>query len=274
VKAATTIGKLCQVLNAFRGRPSLGLTEVAENTQFLKSDAHRILKSLEHFGFIAQDADSRRYRLGLELLKLGYLVHGRLHLCDTAMPFLRMLSETAGATANLAIFDPLDHDVVFIEQVDAPAEAPICWRIGHSAFPHATAVGKILLAHLDEPTVQVAVKRHGLVRRTRHTITEMPALMSELERVRHAGFAVDREEAVAGACCIGAPVRDQGGAVVAALSVSMTKARLGELREGDVAGLVRSTARRISGALGHRVAAPLPEACYGKGAVPQPRIGL
>ena len=149
MKAATTVEKVCRVLNAFSGRPSPGLTEVAENTGLLKSDAHRILKSLEMFGFIEQDRESRRYRLGLELLKLGHLVHARLHLSDTARPFLRALSEAAGGTANLAIFDPVDREIIFVEQIDCPSEVQIRWRIGHSAFTHATAVGKTILAHLD-----------------------------------------------------------------------------------------------------------------------------
>jgi DNA-binding IclR family transcriptional regulator len=182
-----------------------------------------------------------------------------------------MLSETAGATANLAIFDPLDHGVVFIEQVDCPTQAQIGWRIGHSAFPHATAVGKTLLAHLEEATTRDAVEKNGLVRRTRFTITEAAALVTELDKVRQAGFAVDHEESVLGACCIGAPVRDQGGSVVAAVSVSMSTLRLRQLHENDVVGLVKSTARKISSALGHRGG---PGAPYTARLAFQPRIGL
>ena len=261
MKAATTVEKVCRVLNAFSGRPSPCLTEVAENTGLLKSDAHRILKSLEMFGFIEQDRESRRYRLGLELLKLGHLVHARLHLSDTARPFLRALSEAAGGTANLAIFDPVDREIIFVEQIDCPSEVQIRWRIGHSAFPHATAVGKTILAHLDPETARAVVEKSGLSRKTRHTITSVAELERELHRVREAGYAVDREEGVEGACCIGAPVRSHTGCVVAAVSVSMMKVRLARLREAEVIALVKSAAGKISGALGY---SPPAEVAAGK----------
>jgi IclR family KDG regulon transcriptional repressor len=229
----------------------MGLTEVAEHTGLLKSDVHRILKSLEHFGFIEQDAHTRRYRLGLELLKLGHLVHDRLHLSDTARPFLRWLSEATEAATNLAIFDPVDEEVIFIEQIDSSSEVQIHWRIGRRVAPHATAVGKTLLAYLDPEVVRKVCEKTGLERKTRYTLTTPAELETELARIRESGYGVDREEAVMGACCIAAPVRDHKCRVVAAVSASMLAVRLGRAREREIAALVRSAAARISGELGY-----------------------
>ncbi len=251
MKPATTIEKVCRVLNAFDQRPSMGLTEVAGTTGLLKSDVHRILKSLQRFGFIEQDARSRRYRLGLELLRLGHLVRERLHLSDIARPHLRRLAEWAGASANLALFDPVDEAIIFVEQIDAPGEVQIRWRIGRRVSAHATAVGKTLLAHLDPEVMRNIIRKTGLEKRTRYTITDPEEFERELARIRAVGYGLDREEAVLGASCVAAPVRDHTARVVAAVSVSMLAGRIGRQREAEIAAMVRSVAARIGAALGY-----------------------
>ena len=82
MKPATSIEKVYRVLNAFRARPSFGVTELAEQTDLLPSDVHRILRSLAHFGYVAQDEHTKKYRLGLELLKLGHLVGERIEFTE------------------------------------------------------------------------------------------------------------------------------------------------------------------------------------------------
>lgn len=229
----------------------MGLTEVAALTGLLKSDVHRILKSLEQFGFVEQDAGTRRYSLGLGLLKLGHLVHDRLHLNDIAKPFMQQLSDAADASVDLAVFDPVDEEMIFVEQIDSPSEAKVRWRIGQRVPAHATAVGKTLLAYLDPELARKVIEQGGLKRKTRYTITDPLALERELAEIREAGYAVDREEAVPGVCCVAAPVRDHGGRVVAAVSGSMLAVRLERSCESDVAALVLSAAARVSAALGY-----------------------
>jgi len=236
----------------------MGLTQVAELTGLLKSDAHRILKSLQQFGFIEQDGERGRYRLGLELLELGHLVHERLRWSDTARPILRRLSETADGVANLAVYDPVAKKIVFIEQIGLLTEGQASWRIGERVgFPHATAVGKTLLAHLDPETVLALIGKNGLKPKTRHTIINTAELQRELERVREQGFATDREEAMEGASCVAAPVRDYTRRVVAAVSISMTAEKLARTGERKVASMVISAADKISAVLGGR-SRPLP----------------
>ncbi len=250
MKPATSIEKVCRVLEAFRSRPEMGIRDIAGATGLLPSDAHRIMRSLECFGYISQDAETRKYRLGLEVLKLGHLVYQRIELREVARPFLRRLSESVRATANLAIFDPNDMEVVFVEQIDSPDEVQIRLRIGSRASPHATAVGKVLAAYLHRSTARRLLKKDGMPRKTRNTITDLARLEKEFETIRAEGFAADREEAVVGAFCIGAPVRDHTGRVVAAISISMMAARVALSEERRLIHLVKQAAARISEALG------------------------
>lgn len=229
----------------------MGVVELAEEAKLLRSDAHRILNSLRTFGYVEQDADTRKYRLGLELLKLGHFVYQNLDIREVAKPHMRSLSEGAVATANLAILDPRELEIIFVEQVDSPSEFQVRLRIGARAIPHATAVGKMLTAH-QEPSMALRIlQKDGMRKRTERTITDVDQLRVEFERIRTLGYAIDDEEAVEGACCISAPVRDHTGEVVAALSISMTAARLGPSQEGSLIRMVRSTAARISAELGY-----------------------
>ena len=251
MKPATSIEKVCRVLNVLRQQPAIGVIELSEDAGLLRSDAHRILNSLRVFGYVEQDADTKKYRLGLELLKLGYFVYQNLNLRDVAKPFMRSLSELAAATSNLAILDPRQLEIIFVEQIDSPTEFQVKLRIGSRASPHATALGKILTAHQEPRTALCILQKDGMAKKTRRTITDMDQLLLEYEKIRTSGYAMDREEAMEGACCIGAPVRDHTGEVVAGLSISMVAPRLGSSEEGGLIRLVRSTAARISDALGY-----------------------
>jgi DNA-binding IclR family transcriptional regulator len=251
MKPATSIEKVCRVFDALRAETLMGVTAIAERTGLLPSDVHRIVRSLEHFGYIEQDPETRQYRLGLELLKLGYLVGERLQLREVARPHLRRLACAVRATANLAVFDGHDLEVIFVEQVDSPGELQIRLRIGKRVAAHATSVGKVLLAHLEPGLADRVIERHGMPRFTRRTITNPARLKAELDSVRREGYAMDRAEGLEGAWCIGAPVRDHTGRVAAAISISLLGSQLGSQDEARVIALLKETAGRISTDLGY-----------------------
>ncbi|HLJ18037.1 MAG TPA: IclR family transcriptional regulator [Bryobacteraceae bacterium] len=181
--------------------------------------------------------------------------HELIELREMAPPFMRHLSEAAQATANLAIFDPHELEIIFVEQIDSPTEVQIRLRIGKRVSPHTTAVGEVLFAHLDSVPAAEMLKEHGMPRITKHTITDSAQFARTLEMAKVRGYATDHEEAAEGACCIGAPVRNHKGDVVAAISISMMAARVGRQGEARLASLVKAAAADISRALG----------CQGKG---------
>lgn len=250
MKPATSIEKVCRLFAAFRQRSALGVTELAQKADLLPSDAHRIATSLKYFGYLGQDTHTKKYRLGLELLKLGHLVHQRIELREVARPFLLRLAELTEATANLAIFDPHDLEIIFVDQVDWPSEVQIRLRIGARASPHATSVGKVLTAFMDPAAAERVLRKKGVVRKTRNTIVDPQRLQREFETIRAQGYAWDREEAVEGACCIGAPLRDHRGEVTAAVSISMLAGRIASQDERPLVSAVTTSAAKISAALG------------------------
>lgn len=249
-KPATTITKVCRVLSEFRNRQCLGITELARRTDLLPSDVHRILASLKASGFVEQNPETRTYHLGVSLMKLGLTVYQQNHMREAARPLLIKLSEQTEATAHLAIFDRRGLEIFLAEQIDCAREIPFQVKYGAPASPHSTALGKAILATLDRDVVIEFVSKSGLRRVTPNTITEMPALLTELDRIAARGYGVDREESAVGACCVGSPIRDWSGAVAGALSVSMAAERFYRLREATVGSAVKTTAARVSTALG------------------------
>ena len=249
MKPATTVEKIARILQAFASRPVLGVTEAARIAGLLPSDAHRLLQSLRAVGFVEQDSSSRKYRLGLNLLRLGNQVHRHLEIAHCARPILRDLADRTKADANAAVLDPHLMEVFFVEQIPSTefASGP---RVGATVSPHATAVGKVLAAQLDRDARRALIEKHGMKKLTRKTITGFDALEAELEKVKEQGFAVDDEEAVRDASCLAVPVLGSDGRVAAAVSVSTTTVHLYQVGQEGLLRELRGAARKISRALG------------------------
>jgi IclR family transcriptional regulator, KDG regulon repressor len=230
----------------------MGVTELARRTDLFPSDVHRILASLASYGFVEQNPTNKTYRLGMSLMKLGLTVFQRNELREAARPLLQRLSETMDATAHMAMFDPRELDIFLVEQIDRTTDLRFKPKFGGPASPHSTALGKAIMANIDRSTAMQLLDKTGMPRATLHTITRMAELEPELTRINRQGYAVDLEESVEGACCIGAPVRDWTGAAVAAISVSMAATRFYEQQESQLASAVKTAAAELSAAMGGR----------------------
>lgn len=250
MKPATTISKVCRVLGEFRHRPCLGVTELARRTDLLPSDIHRILASLRHCGFVEQNPQTKTYRLGVGLMKIGLAAFQRNELREAARPLLLRLSEEVEATTHLAIFDPQEFDIFLADQFDSSAEIPFKANFGATAAAHCTALGKAIMANIDPNVALRYLEQKGTPRTAPNTITQLSVLESELRKTQHQGFSLDLEESAGGACCVGAPVRDWTGATVGAISVSMPSQRFYRLQPVTLTSAVRATALELSQIVG------------------------
>ena len=109
-----------------------------------------------------------------------------------------------------------------------------------------------MLAYQGEDLLNQIVQSPGLTRMTAHTLTGLPQLRKELERIREQGYALDQEEAVEGLRCVAGPVFNHTGQIVAAFSVAGPATRLTPARVPEIAQLVRETSQQISYRLGYR----------------------
>jgi IclR family transcriptional regulator, KDG regulon repressor len=254
------IERAVSILNAFSPEdPELGVTELAERLGLHKSTVHRFMVNLDAAGLVERNPRTGRYRLGLRIFELGGLVMQQMNLWDEALPFLEGLVHDTGETGHLAVLD--GGEAIYIERVEARRALRVPSAIGRGYPAHATNLGKVLLADLARERVEAIVADRGLAAYTPHTITDLPRLEAELERIRALGYAVDNEEYDEGLRCIGAPVRDHSGHVVAALGIGGPVTRITPDRVDPLAELVMTAARGLSRRLGaHRSGAYAPAA--------------
>jgi DNA-binding IclR family transcriptional regulator len=251
----SSVKKALELLDHFTAeRPELSLAEISREVDAHKSSVFRVLTTLEAGGFVEKDPLSGKYRLGLKILDLAGRVWGRNDIRQIASPYMEQLARETGEVIHLAVLD--GSDIVYLEKKGHGQVLTVATRVGGRNPAYASSMGKILLADLSPRELKATLGRGKLKRLTPNTITEMPRLMEELSRIREQGFALDNEETFVGIRCVGAPIRDSAGKVIAAVSVTVPAQRMGDERVRELWRLVTGTARMIS----QRVAADKMEA--------------
>jgi DNA-binding IclR family transcriptional regulator len=249
------IERAVAILNAFTAEePELRVSDLAERLGLHKSTVHRFLVNLEAAGLVERNMRTGRYRLGLRIFELGGLVMQRMDIWDESLPFLEGLVRDTGETGHLAVLD--GGEAIYVERVEARRALRVPSAIGRGYPAHATNLGKVLLAYLDAGEIGRIVAERGLPGFTPNTITDAAQLQAELARIRERGYAIDNEEYDEGLRCIGAPVWDHTGRVVAAIGIGGPVTRVTPSRVEELADAVMAAARGLSRRLGaHQSAA-------------------
>jgi IclR family KDG regulon transcriptional repressor len=235
-----------QTLDALAGHPlGLGVTELAAQLHLHKSTAHRIAMVLESARFIEKEAASGKYHLGPRLAELGRAAVARLDAYDIARPHLRALAAETGETAHLGVLSGGEVVSVVHAHSNQTLTTPI--TVGARTPLHCSSIGKAILAFAPEHEVAAWLDTHQLTPYTKNTIRTRRRFREDLKFIRTRGYSLDNEEREEGLRCIGAPVYDSSGAVVAAISIAGPVSRV----SSTLAPVVKNTAARISSALGY-----------------------
>ena len=193
------------------------LTDLANRTGLNISTCHHLLATLIHRGFAAKVPGRRLYALGPRIIYLGHACL-QVDLPRRAQPYLETVNQATGETVHLAALQ--GDSVVTLSVREARHAVRVdTGKIGKVEAPHATSVGKAIMAWLPEDEIK-RILASGMKRFTDKTITELPALLESLRIVRRNGYAIDREEYLPGVICVGAAIRDQAGTVIGAISAS------------------------------------------------------
>lgn len=232
----------------------ISLGALSAKVQLPKGTTHRILSSLMYFGFVQQGPDTRNYSLGFKLVELGSSLLDQLDLRKEAEPFLHTLAQKTNETVYLVILDRAE--VVYIERVETDDPSIVLRatsKVGQRNTAHSCAVGKALLAELSEEKLDELLAAMTFVQKTENTITDPLQLKDHLKVVHARGYSVDDEESEKGIRCVAAPVRDEVGRAVAAISISGPTVRVSRQRiEDALKDDVMKTALEISRRLGFR----------------------
>jgi DNA-binding IclR family transcriptional regulator len=244
-----SVDRAISVMEFLSRRGWSGVTEVANELNIHKSTAYRLLTTLRDRGLVEQDAATEKYRLGFGLVLLASSVRADLDILRCARPVCERLSEQTRETVTVAVLEE-DDAVVIHQTISRTSALNADWTGRHTPL-HATAAGKIFLAHMTA-NQRRRVLRRPLERFTENTIVDPAVLQDHVQVIADDGFAYTVEELEVGLNAIGAPIYSANGEVVGAMSVSGPAFRLPGDFIPKTAELIKEAAAEISRCLGFR----------------------
>jgi DNA-binding IclR family transcriptional regulator len=213
VRSLATAFRIVEVLHE---RPSLTLTEIAEELDIAPSTAHRHLVTLHQFGYVCKE--DGRYRTGLRFLEVGERARNRLQIYQVAKPKVEQLAEETGEIIQLMVEE--GGMGVRLCLKDGERGVPTNTLAGQHVFLHTNSTGKAILANLPARRQEEIIERTRLPKQTENTITDPDDLRAELAEIRERGFAFNDGERIEGLRAVGTPVMGQNGEIVGAISVA------------------------------------------------------
>jgi len=244
-----SIERAAAILRLLSGRSRrLGVGELAGELGLPKGTVHGILRTLQNVGFVEQDAESGKYQLGAALLHMGSSYLDGNELRTRALNWADSLAARSNESVRIGTLH--DGRALVVHHVFRPDNSRQALEVGALLPGHASALGKVLLAHNPYATDELIAL--GLESFTHRTVTDPDVLRAELAEVRGRGWASDLEELVAGEVSLAAPIQDRRGATVGAIGISGPIERLcdGSGPRSELISYVREAARSVSRDLG------------------------
>lgn len=227
----------------------LGVTEIAKQIDINKSSVYRILSTLVQYGYVEQDEETGRYKLGYKFLEISSKLLESIDLRAEARPYLLELEQETNEVIHLVVYD--QGEVVYIEKLEGNETLRMHSKVGKRAPMHCTSVGKAILAHLPPSIVLDIIDRKGLPMHTDKTIVDKDEFLQELIKVKQVGYAMDLEENENGITCMAVPIFDHLGKVISAVSISGPTMRMTDERLDHLKGKMIEAGRKISARLGY-----------------------
>lgn len=201
-------------------RNGLSLSQFVESSNLPKSSIHCLLLTLERMGYLHRSAQTGRYMFGLKLFGLANTSLSGLPIREQAAPFLMQLMEQTRLTVHMGVLD--HYEAVLVAKYDPPGSNGLAtWR-GKRMEVHCTGIGKALGAHMPEEDLKNLYRLRKFPRHNENTLSTLRKVQEEFAKIRQRSYAIDDEEDEIGWRCLGAPVFNDAGKAVAAVSIAGT----------------------------------------------------
>jgi len=227
----------------------MSIKKITEETGLPKSTVYRLLNNLENRNYAFCDTNGN-YRLGYQLLMMSQWAEKDFEIKNLAKASLESLNAFTKETVHLAILQ--GRRVLYVDTVESPYSSRLVIKMGTTNSVHCTALGKALLINHKDAEILDILEAEGMEKRTEHTVTKPLDYLKEMEVVRKLGYALDQQECEMEGRCIGAPIYDKSGKVVAAISVSGIATRFSlDFIVKEVVSKILDNTLRISRILGY-----------------------
>lgn len=238
------VGKVLRILEALDASPTgLQLRHISLQTGIHKSTAYRFLAHLESAGYLFRD-DAGAYIIGPRLAQLGAGIAYHATLRQVSRPVLQKIWRTTKETVNLAVLE--GQDVLYLEVIESSHMFRMGSQVGMRRPLGCTALGKAILAFLPPDHREEMLASLTYERFTNRTIVDRARFRKELAKVLRQGYALDDQEAELGARCVAAPILNDAGKAIAAISVSGPATRIGRDKIRAFAAAIKNGAKEIS----------------------------
>jgi len=238
---------LQQLASTSEGRT---LGELSRLLGMPKSTAFGILSTLQSGDFVRRDAASERYRLSYKMLEIGGAYAQSLDLVQEFLSVARGIVAAINESVHLAILD--GREVLHLSELNSSQPLRLQSYIGTRLPATCTALGKVLLAALDDEELEARFGGQPLARLTERSVRTFAELREEIQRIRLMGYARDLEETTTGLQCVAAPVYGSQGQAVAAMSTSWLSQQVDDPRLAQLVMVIREGALQLSRSLGYR----------------------
>jgi IclR family KDG regulon transcriptional repressor len=244
-----SLGRAFSILEEIaRHREGIGLADLSRLVGLHNSTTFHLAKTMVSLGYIRQEKESKRYRIGRPLFVLAASALDEIEMVNLATPILEELSRETGESSHFAV--RMGNAVVVIARTGGSGAFQLTDRVGVVRPAHCTAVGKALLAAMRPDQLEIFIRRVGLKPSTKNSITQIPAMLREIEEVRRTGIAVDDCEFNLEVRCVAVPVKDFTGRTIGALGVSAPVWRMSRQALQSRTKTVQAAAKRLGSEFG------------------------
>jgi DNA-binding IclR family transcriptional regulator len=243
-----------------RAKQDCGVRDLARQSGLSTSIAQRLVSTLAECGYLEQSPQSRKYRIGYKAFAVGNAYISGSDVTEASLPELRVLADRYQLNTFLGVLR--DRSVIYLAAIQSSGPIRISNTPGSKAWLHSTALGKALLADLDEAEAAELLGPPPYRRLTAKTKLRWQPLLADLREVRRLGYAGCDCENLDDVFAIGAAVRDGTGRAVAAISGALARHQTSDAEARRLAQLIKDAAARISRRLGMPDAAPVRVAPY------------
>lgn len=258
--AQGTVTRVVQLLGHLAENHVTSIKQVSQSIGLAPSTCHRLLDLLLREGLVERDPTGRRYRVGVEFVRIAALTQQHFDIRQIALPYLRAVVDQCDETCVLALYDKATGSMIFAEKVDSsrllryqlPMDKPLSLLWGAS--------GRAILAYLPDSEMHSIYEKEGPAPASGEPLAPFAVLQEQLRKIRDDGVAVSSGQKIAGAVGINAPIFGADGSVLGSLGVTVPELRI---RDADLDGLrklISGSADRLSSMLGPGRALPEPAA--------------
>ncbi len=244
-KRVNSVNMAMEILNCYDPEKMLlGITELSKKLGVSKSTIHRLVTTMEKQGYLEQDPVSRKYKLGLSILRLSEIIMKNYDIRTIAAPIMQKLRDYTEESVHLNVVSYARRARVCIEKYESQHDLRYVIELGQYLPLHLGASGKILLANLDEHYILDILESFS--------DSEKQRILSDLELIRSQGYCISYGERIPGASSISYAIKNRSGKLIAGLTVSGPSMRLTEDKLEEYLELVKNAGADISRQAGYQ----------------------